>query len=30
VLLHEGNIVAEGSFDELQSSKNELVEQFIR
>lgn len=29
VLLHEGNIVAEGSFDELQSSKNELVEQFI-
>jgi phospholipid/cholesterol/gamma-HCH transport system ATP-binding protein len=29
VLLHEGNIVADGTFDELQASKNELVEQFI-
>ncbi|PYX39615.1 MAG: ABC transporter ATP-binding protein [Acidobacteria bacterium] len=29
VLLHEGNIVAEGTFDELQSSQDEFVAQFF-
>src|SRR5437879_11521449 len=30
VLLHEGNIVAEGTFDELQSSQDELGAQTVR
>ncbi|HYU46922.1 MAG TPA: ATP-binding cassette domain-containing protein [Terriglobales bacterium] len=30
VLLHEGNIVAQGSFDELQSSGDEFVARFFR
>ena len=29
VVLHEGNILAEGSFDELQGSKDEFVSQFF-
>ncbi len=29
-LLHEGNIVAQGSFDELQSSRDEFVARFFR
>jgi phospholipid/cholesterol/gamma-HCH transport system ATP-binding protein len=30
VLLHEGNIVAQGSFDELQSSRDQFVARFFR
>ncbi|PYX78036.1 MAG: ABC transporter ATP-binding protein, partial [Acidobacteria bacterium] len=29
VVLHEGNILAEASFDELQGSKDEFVSQFF-
>ena len=29
VLLHEGNIAAEGTFDDLQGSQDEFVKQFF-
>ena len=29
VVLHEGNIRAEGSFDDLQKSRDQFVKQFI-